>query len=193
MAEVERKPRHGRVVFACAALVAAMTGASFAAVPLYDLFCRVTGYGGTTQVASASPPAALGRAMTVRFDANVAPGLGWRFEPVTRTMTVKVGETALAMYKAKNVSDRPLTGTASYNVTPNQTGAFFSKLQCFCFTEQTLQPGEEIDMPVAFFVDPSIAQNPELDRVGEITLSYTFFPVKEPKSAARPVAEQSKS
>jgi cytochrome c oxidase assembly protein subunit 11 len=192
-ADAAKGRRHGRVAFACAGLVAAMLGASYAAVPLYDLFCRVTGYGGTTQVASAAPAAALDRTIVVRFDGNVAPGLGWRFAPETRSMTVKVGETHLALYKAKNVSDRPMTGTASYNVSPNQTGVHFSKLQCFCFTEQTLQPGEEIDMPVAFFVDPSIAENPELDKIGEITLSYTFFPVKEPKSASRSVAERPKS
>lgn len=193
MTETAPRPRHGRVAFLCGFLVVAMLGASYAAVPLYDLFCRATGYGGTTQVANAAPTGALERTIQVRFDGNVAPGLGWRFEPETRTMTVRVGETKLALYRAKNVSDRPLTGTASYNVSPNQTGAFFSKLQCFCFTEQTLQPGEEIDMPVAFFVDPSIAENRELDDIREITLSYTFFPVKEPKSASRTVADRPKS
>ncbi|RXF73293.1 cytochrome c oxidase assembly protein [Hansschlegelia zhihuaiae] len=193
MAETAAKPRHGLVAFGCVGIVAAMLGASYAAVPLYNLFCRVTGYGGTTQVASAAPSGALERTVQIRFDGNVAPGLGWRFEPETRTMTVRIGETKLALYRAKNVSDRPLTGTASYNVSPNQTGAYFSKLQCFCFTEQTLQPGEEIDMPVAFFVDPSIAENRELDDIREITLSYTFFPVKEPKSASRTVADRPKS
>ncbi len=189
MAEPERgpddraRPRHGRIAFACAALVAGMVGASYAAVPLYDLFCRATGYGGTTQVATAAPEKALDRTVTVRFDGNVAPGLKWTFGPEQTTMTVKVGETKLAMFKAKNVSDKPLTGTASYNVTPEQTGAYFSKIQCFCFTEQTLQPGEEIDMPVAFFVDPSIAENRELDDLNELTLSYTFFPARQ-RSAA---------
>lgn len=176
-------PRHGRIAFACAALVAGMVGASYAAVPLYDLFCRATGYGGTTQVATAAPEKALERTVTVRFDGNVAPGLKWSFGPEQTAMTVKVGETKLAMFKAKNVSDKPLTGTASYNVTPEQTGAYFSKIQCFCFTEQTLQPGEEIDMPVAFFVDPSIAENRELDDLNELTLSYTFFPARQ-RSAA---------
>lgn len=177
-------PRNGRVAFACAALVASMVGAAYAAVPLYDLFCKVTGYGGTTQVASASPKAALDREVIVRFDGNVAPGLGWKFGPEQTEMRVKVGETRLAMFKAKNVSDKPVAGTASYNVAPMQTGAYFSKLQCFCFTEQTLQPGEEIDMPVAFFVDPSIAENRELDGVGEITLSYTFFPARSRSAAS---------
>ncbi|MDR4308517.1 cytochrome c oxidase assembly protein [Chelatococcus sambhunathii] len=176
-------PRHGRIAFACAALVAGMVGASYAAVPLYDMFCRATGYGGTTQVATAAPEKALERTVTVRFDGNVAPGLKWTFGPEQNALTVKVGETRLAMFKAKNVSDKPLTGTASYNVTPEQTGAYFSKIQCFCFTEQTLQPGEEIDMPVAFFVDPSIAENRELDDLNELTLSYTFFPARQ-RSAA---------
>lgn len=187
------KPRHGRVALVCVGIVALMTGASFAAVPLYDMFCRVTGYGGTTQVAKAAPAGALDRTVTVRFDGNVAPGLGWKFAPETISMQVKVGETKLALYKAKNTSDRAVTGTATYNVTPNQTGAYFSKLQCFCFTEQTLQPGEEIEMPVAFFVDPSIAENGELDDVDEITLSYTFFPAKSQKSASVAGPERPKS
>lgn len=188
-----RKPRNGLVAFGCVGLVSFMIGAAYAAVPLYDLFCRVTGYGGTTQVASAAPGAALDRMVTVRFDGNVAPGLKWAFGPEQNAMNVKVGETKLAMFKAKNVSDRPLTGTASYNVSPNSTGAYFSKLQCFCFTEQTLQPGEEIDMPVAFFVDPSIADNRELDDIREITLSYTFFPAKGQAAAAVAGAERPRS
>ena len=190
------KPRHGRVAFVCCGVVAAMIGASYAAVPLYDMFCRVTGYGGTTQIATAAPKAALERTMTIRFDGNVAHGLDWTFGPETTSVTVKVGETKLALYKAKNVSDKPITATATYNVAPNQTGAYFSKIQCFCFTEQTLQPGEEIDMPVAFFIDPSIAENRELDDIGEITLSYTFFPAKAQRSAstsANAAAERPKS
>ncbi|WP_026363238.1 cytochrome c oxidase assembly protein [Methylopila sp. M107] len=188
-----RPPRHGRLAFGCVALVAAMIGASYAAVPLYDMFCRATGYGGTTQVATSSPANALDRTMTVRFDGNVAPGLKWAFGPEQTTMTVRVGETKLAMFKAKNVSDKPLTATATYNVTPDQTGAYFSKIQCFCFTEQTLQPGEEIDMPVAFFVDPSIAENRELDGLNELTLSYTFFPARQRTSAAAVAAERPRS
>jgi cytochrome c oxidase assembly protein subunit 11 len=188
-----KPPRNGRVVLVCVGIVAGMTGLSFAAVPLYDMFCRVTGYGGTTQVAKAAPAGALDRTVTVRFDGNVAPGLGWKFAPETTLMSVRVGETKLALYKAKNTSDRPITGTATYNVTPNQTGAYFSKLQCFCFTEQTLQPGEEIEMPVAFFVDPSIAENGDLDDVDEITLSYTFFPAKSQKSASAAGPERPKS
>ena len=188
-----KPPRNGRVVVVCVGIVAGMTGLSFAAVPLYDMFCRVTGYGGTTQVAKAAPAGALDRTVTIRFDGNVAPGLGWKFAPETTSMSVKVGETKLALYKAKNTSDRPITGTATYNVTPNQTGAYFSKLQCFCFTEQTLQPGEEIEMPVAFFVDPSIAENGDLDDIDEITLSYTFFPAKGQKSASAAGPERPKS
>lgn len=180
--------RHRRVATGCAAFVAAMVGAAYAAVPLYDMFCRATGFGGTTQVASAAPATALDRMIRVRFDGNVAPGLDWSLRPETTHMDVKVGETRLVVFKARNRSDRDLTGTATYNVTPETTGVYFAKLQCFCFTEQTLKAGEEIDMPVAFFVDPAIADESELDRVSQITLSYTFFPVRpKPVADAGPV------
>lgn len=178
-ADLER--RHGRVALACVAFVALMVGAAYAAVPLYDMFCRATGFGGTTQVAAAAPKQALDREMTVRFDANVAPGLDWSFRPEVTNVRVKVGETKLVLFKVKNRSDQELAGTATYNVTPETTGGHFAKLQCFCFTEQVLKPGEELDMPVAFFVDPSIADDHELDRVSRITLSYTFFPAKAPR------------
>jgi cytochrome c oxidase assembly protein subunit 11 len=176
--------RHGRVALACMLFVATMVGAAYAAVPLYDMFCKATGFGGTTQVASAAPSAALDREIIVRFDGNVAPGLAWDFRPEVNAVKVKVGETRLVVYKARNRSDRAITGTATYNVTPETTGAHFAKLQCFCFTEQTLQPGEQIDMPVAFFVDPSLVEDHDLDGVSQITLSYTFFPVKAPKPVA---------
>ncbi|GBD47781.1 cytochrome c oxidase assembly protein [Methylopila sp. Yamaguchi] len=176
--------RHRNVAAACGLFVAVMVGAAFAAVPLYDMFCRATGFDGTTQVAKVAPEAALDRTMIVRFDGNVAQGLDWDFRPEVTTTTVKVGETKLVNFKVRNRSDRELSGTATYNVTPETTGAYFAKLQCFCFTEQTLKPGEEIDMPVAFFVDPTIADERELDRVKQITLSYTFFPAKGPKPLA---------
>ncbi len=161
-----------------------MLGAAFASVPLYRLFCQVTGYGGTTQRAAKPADRILDRTITVRFDANVAPGLGWRFEPVVRTMDVRIGETALGLYRATNTSDRPLTGTASYNVTPDQAGVYFNKLACFCFTEQTLAPGETVDMPVSFFVDPALVDHADTRGLSQITLSYTFFPVAQPKDAA---------
>ena len=177
----------------CAAVVAAMVGASFAAVPLYDMFCRATGFGGTTQVASSAPAKVLDREITVRFDGNVAPGLGWKFGPEQNEMKVRVGETKLALFRAQNVSDKPVTGTATYNVTPEQFGAYFSKVQCFCFTKQTLQPGESMDMPVVFFVDPSLADEHELDGLSQLTLSYTFYPDSAAKSASAAGPERPKT
>lgn len=181
--------RHRRVAAYCGLFVVCMVGAAYAAVPLYDMFCRATGFDGTTQVATKAPDATLDREMTIRFDGNVSRELDWSFEPEVTSLKVKVGETKLVLFKAKNLTDRELTGTATYNVTPETTGAYFSKLQCFCFTRQTLKPGEEIDMPVAFFVDPSIVEEHELDRTSQITLSYTFFPVKdrEPIASAEPI------
>ncbi|MBR9826857.1 MAG: cytochrome c oxidase assembly protein [Alphaproteobacteria bacterium] len=152
-----------------------MVGAAFAAVPLYDLFCRVTGYGGTTQVAMGEAGAVLDREVTVYFDANTARGMPWEFEPLQRSMTINVGESGLAYYRATNTSDVPVTGVASYNVAPFKAAPYFSKIECFCFTEQTLQPGESIDMPVLFFVDPLIDEQRRMDDVTAITLSYTFF------------------
>lgn len=152
-----------------------MVGASFAAVPLYQIFCQVTGYGGTTQVAETAPAKVLERHMTIRFNADVDRGLPWKFKPVQRQVEVKVGEQALAFYKAENRSDRTIVGTATFNVTPAKAGLYFSKVACFCFTEQRLEPGQSADMPVTFFVDPAIADDPNLDEVTTITLSYTFY------------------
>ena len=152
-----------------------MVGAAYAAVPLYDLFCRVTGYGGTTQIAGYAPEAVLDREVTVRFDATRSRGFPWEFEPLQKEMTLRVGETALAFYRAVNTTDRPVTGVATYNVAPFKSGPYFSKLECFCFTEQTLQPGQSMDMPVIFFVDPLMDEEERLDDVRTITLSYTFF------------------
>ena len=165
--------------FAAAVLMfgtaAGMLGLAFASVPLYRLFCQVTGYGGTTQVAASAPGAVAGRTIVVRFDANVAPDLPWRFEPVLPTVKVQVGESVLAFYRVRNVSNVPVTGTATFNVTPHKAGRFFAKVECFCFAEQTLAPGEEVDLPVSFFIDPEIVESPEAKDLGEITLSYTFF------------------
>jgi len=167
--------RNVKIVAACGAVVVGMVGMAYAAVPLYDLFCRVTGYGGTTQIAQYDPGAILDREVTVRFDASVNRDFPWTFEPLQRQMTVRVGETALAFYRATNTTDRPVTGIASYNVTPFKVGPYFSKLECFCFNEQTLQPGESMDMPVIFFVDPLMDEQERLNDIRTITLSYTFF------------------
>lgn len=165
--------------FICAGIFVGMIGLSYAAVPLYNIFCRVTGYAGTTQIAYAAPTQILDRTMTIRFDANVAHQMPWDFKPVENTMGVKVGEPSIAFYRATNHSDRTVTGTASFNVSPSKAGSYFSKIECFCFTEQSLGPGETIDMPVTFFVDPDIAGDKNLDNVETITLSYTFFEVEE--------------
>jgi cytochrome c oxidase assembly protein subunit 11 len=170
----QRNRRVGLIAFAVAA---AMVGLGFASVPLYRIFCQVTGFGGTTMrvtEAQAATVASTDTLMRIRFDANVQRGMPWRFEPVQVTDTVSVGVRDMAIYTAKNLSDRPITGTASFNVEPEQAGRYFSKIQCFCFTEQTLQPGEEMRMPVIYYVDPKILDDPDNKDVGEITLSYTF-------------------
>ena len=148
-------------------------------------FGQVTGYGGTTQRADSATGVVLDKDITVRFDANTGEGMGWEFKPVQRHVTMKIGETTQISYRAKNISRSPSTGTATFNVTPQAAGAYFNKLECFCFTEQTLQPGEEVDMPVLFFVDPDIVDAPELRDITTITLSYTFFPVDDPKPVAQ--------
>ena len=163
----------------CFAVFIGMVGMAYAAVPLYNIFCRVTGYGGTTQVAEAAPDEILERTMEIRFDANVERDMPWNFKPVQNTMSVRVGETAIAFYEATNNADHPVMGTASFNVSPDKAGGYFSKIECFCFTEQVLAPGESIKMPVTFFVDPDLAEDEFLDNVKTITLSYTFFEVAE--------------
>jgi cytochrome c oxidase assembly protein subunit 11 len=174
-----------RTVFPLVLLVAGMTGLSFAAVPLYDLFCRVTGYGGTTQVAEAGSTEVLDRTITIRFDANISPKLDWNFKPAQTSMRVRIGESALAVYEAHNPTGEPLAGTATYNVSPAIAGYYFSKVECFCFTEQVLEPGRRMDMPVSFFVNPAILDDPEAREIEEITLSYTFFPMRsEPRTGA---------
>jgi len=169
--------RRGATALALTLVVVGMVGASFAAVPLYDLFCRATGYGGTTKVATEVPERVGEREMTVRFNADVNRDLPWRFRPTQGSVTVRVGEPTLAFYRVENTSDRLIVGTAAYNVTPLTVGEYFSKIDCFCFTEQVLQPGEIAELPVSFFVDPSIADDPKMDRISTLTLSYTFFEV----------------
>jgi cytochrome c oxidase assembly protein subunit 11 len=181
-----RSTRDAIVAFACGGFVAVMVGVSFAAVPLYAWFCRTTGFGGTTQVAKTAPNQVSGRVITVRFDSNVAPGLPWSFEPERRTIDVRLGEVVTVYYAVRNESARATTGQAGYNVTPPTVGAYFEKINCFCFTQQTLQPGEKRDMAVVFYVDAKLAKDAEQNAVNNITLSYTFFPVRVPD---RPVAE----
>jgi cytochrome c oxidase assembly protein subunit 11 len=167
------------VAGACGAFVAAMVGAAYAAVPLYDWFCRTTGFGGTTQVATAAPGHILDRTLKVRFDANVAGGLPWRFEPEQSSVEVKVGEVVTVSYRVVNESARETVGVASYNVAPPTAGAYFSKINCFCFTDQRLKPGEKRDMAVVFFVAPELVKDSEQDGLDTITLSYTMYPARQ--------------
>jgi cytochrome c oxidase assembly protein subunit 11 len=152
-----------------------MGALSYASVPLYKLFCQVTGYGGTTQVVQNVSDKVVDRSITVRFDANVNPALDWRFEPTQKSIKLSLGENALAFYRAENTGSGPLVGTATFNVTPDKAGIYFNKVECFCFQEQLLAPNEVIDMPVSFFIDPNMMNDPNLDDVTTITLSYTFF------------------
>ncbi len=168
---------------------AAMVGLGFASVPLYRLFCQVTGFGGTTQVASEvdaslAASAATGEMMSIRFDASTALDVPWTFRPAQSTDTVQIGQRDIATYVAKNHDDKPITGTATFNVEPSQAGKYFHKIQCFCFTEQTLQPGQEVNMPVLYYVDPAIREDEFMADVEQITLSYTFHRAKEPVSSA---------
>jgi cytochrome c oxidase assembly protein subunit 11 len=172
-----RRWSNRNVVLACLAGLAAMGAMSYAAVPLYRIFCQTTGYGGTPTRAEKLPDHIVDRIITVRFDANVVPGMPWEFAPEQRTVDVKVGESTLAFFRAHNTSDQAVTGQASFNVTPDVAGAYFSKIQCFCFTEQTLDAGQSVDMPVSFFIDPSIMKDRDADQVRDITLSYTFYPI----------------
>ncbi len=169
------------------AVVAGMVGLAYASVPLYRLFCQVTGFNGTPQVAAQAPATIGERTITVRFNADTAGGLNWRFKPSERQVVVRVGEQRLAFYQARNLSDRPITGTATFNVTPVKAGAYFAKVDCFCFTEQTLKAGESAEMPVSFFIDPEIVSDPEMDDVTTITLSYTFFEAPGAKRKAASV------
>ena len=172
------RPGNTRIAAILAAVALFMVGMAFAAVPLYDLFCRVTGYNGTTQVADANPKGTIARQMTVAFDSNVESSLAWRVQP-SRPVTDSIGAVTTIVYTATNLSNREVTGSAIFNVVPETTGVYFNKIECFCFTEQTLAPGETVEMPVTFFVDPDLAENRDLDSVRQITLSYTFYASSE--------------
>ena len=179
--------RDALVAAICGFVVVLMVGASYAAVPFYNWFCRATGFNGTTQVATSVPSdAPLARKIAVRFDSNVAGGLPWKFEPEQTEIEVKIGEVVTVFYTVTNQSARTTTGQAAYNVAPLTVGAFFQKINCFCFTEQTMAPGEKREMPVVFYVDPSIVSDSDNDGLNTITLSYTFYPVRDP--APKPLA-----
>src|SRR5262249_44772789 len=184
----DKKPLRSDVVVAacCGALVAGMVGAAYAAVPLYNWFCKTTGFGGTTQVSQKAPDQILGRTLTIRFDSNVAPGLPWRFQPEQNEIQVRIGEVATVHYKVVNETAREIAGQASYNVSPPTVGAYFDKINCFCFTEQRLKAGETRDMTVVFYVDPAIVKDRDQTDLTTITLSYTFYRQREPE---QPVAE----
>ena len=186
------RPKRARrdvvVAAACGAFVAGMVGAAYAAVPFYNWFCRTTGFAGTPRIAESAPAPgqALGRKMLVRFDANVTGGLPWRFEPEKSQIEVRLGQVVTAVYKVTNESAREITGQASYNVTPTTVGTYFTKINCFCFTEQTMKPGETREMSVVFYVDSSLAKDADQAGTNTITLSYTFWPVANP---VKPVAQ----
>lgn len=171
---------NGRTVLTLVAVVLTMGALSWAAVPFYSWFCKVTGFGGTTNVATATSDTVLDEKVRVRFDSNVDPDMGWSFRPMQREMELRIGENAIAFYEAVNKTDQPITGTASYNVAPDAAGYFFNKIECFCFTEQTLQPGERVEMPVSFYVDPEIVSDRDAGRIRDITLSYTFHRTDPP-------------
>jgi cytochrome c oxidase assembly protein subunit 11 len=175
-------PRRDRTVaVVCVAIVLGMVGLSYAAVPLYRIYCQTTGYAGTTQRAAKPSETVLDRTLTVRFDANVSPDLPWRFEPLQRKLDVKIGENTLAFYRATNTSDKPVTGMAVFNVAPDAAGSHFNKVQCFCFTEQRLEAGQTVDMAVSFYVDPGWVEDEDTKEFSELTLSYTFYPAPKPQ------------
>jgi cytochrome c oxidase assembly protein subunit 11 len=187
---LNKRDRDLLVAGACGALVGIMIALSYAAVPLYDWFCRTTGFGGTTRVSTSAPAQTLARTITVRFDSNVGAGLPWRFEPETTAIQARLGEVVTVVYHVTNLSARETTGIAAYNVAPLSLGSYFQKINCFCFTDQKLKAGEKQDMTVVFYVDPALAKDPEQDDLTSLTLSYTFYPVREPQ---RGVAESKPS
>lgn len=191
-----RRRRDAVIAAACGAFVALMVGMAFAAVPFYNWFCRATGYGGTPRIATVAPAGMLDRKVTVRFDANVSPGLPWRFVPEVNSIDLRIGEVATVYYNVVNESARVTEGQAAYNVTPPTVGSYFTKINCFCFTQQRMKPGEKRQMTVVFYVDPALAKDSENDDLNTITLSYTFYPVPvEPErpsggSAAVPATDR---
>jgi cytochrome c oxidase assembly protein subunit 11 len=181
------------VAACCGVFVASMVGAAYASVPLYNWFCRTTGFAGTPLVSEKAPDHILGRKIAIRFDSNVAPTLPWKFVPEQNEVTVRIGEVTTVHYKVINLAARQITAQASYNVSPPQVGAYFNKINCFCFTRQTMKPGETREMTVVFYVDPKIVQDSDQDTLNTITLSYTFYPEKDPETPVAEIPGQNKS
>ena len=175
------KSAEGKTVIRLVSVVVLMGGLAWASVPFYDWFCRVTGFGGATGVAEVAPDQILDRTIKIRFDASKERGMPWDFKPMVREMEIRIGETGLAFYEAYNPTDRPIAGSASYNVTPYEAGGFFTKIDCFCFEEQVLQPGERVSMPVTFYVDPEIVTDRDAKYTHTITLGYTFYEIETPE------------
>jgi cytochrome c oxidase assembly protein subunit 11 len=175
--------KNRRVALLAGAVFCGMIGLAYASVPLYRLFCQATGFGGTTQIATSAPDATATQDISIRFDANTSADLGWNFRPVQTTMIVKIGEPSMAHYKATNMAGETATGTAKFNVTPTSAGIYFNKIECFCFTKQTLTSGQTADFPVQFFVDPAILDDPDAKNIREITLSYSFYPTAPDQQA----------
>lgn len=184
--------KNGRLGLILCGVVVGMIGLSFASVPLYRIFCQVTGFGGTPQIVAAASVKVIDRMVTVRFNSDVDRGLNWYFQPAQKSEQLKLGEQGLAFFRAKNLGNKPIVGTAVFNVTPLKAGEYFNKIQCFCFTEQRLEPGQSVDMPVAFYVDPRLNDDPSMADVATITLSYTFYESLDPKSAPQTTAQLSK-
>lgn len=184
MKDDRKRRRNIAAVLASLGIVAAMIGLSYASVPLYRLYCQVTGYQGATRTALRAPDAASAATITVRLDANVNNTLPWSFTPEQPQVTMALGESVTAVYRVRNLSDKPTVGSATFNVTPFDSGQYFNKIQCFCFTEHALKPGESAELPVTFFVDPKIRDNPDTADIGTITLSYTFFRAEDEGKAA---------
>jgi cytochrome c oxidase assembly protein subunit 11 len=182
--QAPKRDRKGPIALSLAGLVAGMVGLSFAAVPLYRMFCQATGYGGVPQVAESAPDHVLDRTITVRFDANVDRALPWTFVPEQNRMELRIGESGLAFFKAHNNTDKPVSGTAGFNVSPEIAGRYFTKVECFCFKQQILAAGESIEMPVTFFIDPKIVEDESTKNISEITLSYTFYRNDDPSDVA---------
>lgn len=189
MGRASQQQRNLRVLMVLVGVVAGMTGLAYASVPLYRLFCQVTGFAGTPQRASVAPAEISDRVIRVTFTADVAAGLGWRFQPMQHEIALRVGENKLAFYSAENLEDKPVTGRATFNVSPDMFGPYFTKIECFCFTEQTLQPGQRVEMPVSFFIDPALLDDPALRKINDITLSYTFFRAADDGAAEQKVGQ----
>ncbi len=181
--------RNRRVAFVVLFVAVGMVGMSYAAVPLYQIFCQVTGYDGTTQKAEVASDTVIDREIRVRFDSNVTNDLNWDFKPKTRVVDIKLGENKLVYYTAQNVSKETVTGVAKFKVTPEIMGSYFNKIECFCFTEQKLEPGQKVEMPVSFFVDPEMIKDADAKGIQEITLSYTFYPAQPKVSKAEDVSQ----